>query len=98
VITFNPIYAVELEPETREAPLVWEPEQVAHFLAHTADDRLYFLCRLALVRGFRRGELAGMADEDLNLDDGAITVVTVAPLEALAVSGWRVAGAAVRRR
>src|SRR5260370_30856133 len=42
-IPFNPIYTVELEPETRDAPLVWDPEQVAHFLESTAD------CRLALL-------------------------------------------------
>jgi site-specific recombinase XerC len=42
-ITFNPVYAVELEPETRRAPPVWEPEQVARFLEFTSDDRLAFL-------------------------------------------------------
>lgn len=73
-ITFNPIYAVELESEEREPALVWEPEQVAQFLAHTADDRLHFLWRLALRRGFRRGELAGLADGDIDLDNGIITV------------------------
>jgi hypothetical protein len=44
-IPFNPVFAVELEAETRDAPLVWEPAQVARFLAHTADDRLAFLWR-----------------------------------------------------
>jgi hypothetical protein len=28
VIPFNPVYAVELEPETRDAPLVWDAVQV----------------------------------------------------------------------
>jgi integrase len=73
-IPFNPVYAVELEPETREAPLVWEPEQVARFLAYTEDDRLGFLWRLALLRGFRRGELCGMADDDMDLGDACISV------------------------
>ena len=50
-IPFNPVYAIELEPETRAAALVWTPAQIAHFLEHTADDRLHFLWRLALVRG-----------------------------------------------
>lgn len=75
-ITFNPVYAIELEPETRAASLVWTPAQVAHFLEYTADDRLHFLWRLALLRGFRRGELAGMADGDMDLDAAAITVNT----------------------
>ena len=73
-IAFNPIYAVELEPETRAATLVWTPAQVADFLDHTADDRLHFLWRLALLRGFRRGELCGMADSDMDTDTAAITV------------------------
>jgi integrase len=73
-ITFNPVYAVELEPETREAPLVWDAGQVVRFLEHTTDDPLHFLWRLALLRGFRRGELAGMADDDLDVDERVITV------------------------
>lgn len=74
VIPFNPVFAVELAPETREAALVWTPDQVACFLDFTADDRLAFLWRLALLRGFRRGELAGMADGDMDVDAAAITV------------------------
>jgi integrase len=73
-ITFNPIYAVELEPETRAAALVWTPEQVAVFLDHTADDRLAFLWRLALLRGMRRGELCGMADADMDTDAATIAI------------------------
>jgi integrase len=73
-ITFNPVYAVELEPETRGKPLVWTPEQVAQFLDFHAEDRLIFLWRLALLRGFRRGELAGMADDAFDAEAAAITV------------------------
>ena len=39
-LPFNPVYAVELEPEERAPVLVWTPDQVAAFLDHTADDRL----------------------------------------------------------
>jgi integrase len=73
-IPFNPVFAVELEPETRDAVKVWTPEQVAHFLDYHADDRLYWLWRLALLRGFRRGELAGMADDAFDPAAAAITV------------------------
>jgi integrase len=73
-ITFNPVYAVELESETRAASLVWTPAQVADFLDYTADHRLSFLWRLALLRGFRRGELCGVADDDMDLDAASITV------------------------
>lgn len=74
VIAFNPIYAVELEPEVRDAPEVWDADQVARFLDHTANDRLAFLWRLALLRGFRRGELAGMGDADFDVGEATVTV------------------------
>ena len=73
-IPFNPIYAVELEPETREAPLVWDPDQVARFLEFTADDRLACLWRFVLLRGFRRGEICGLADADVDTARAAVTV------------------------
>jgi hypothetical protein len=38
-IQFNPGYAAELETETRDAPLAWEPDQVGIFLDHVANDR-----------------------------------------------------------
>jgi integrase len=79
-ITFNPVFAVELEAETRDPVEVWTPEQVGHFLDFHADDRLYWLWRLALLRGFRRGELAGMADDAFDPDAAAI-VVNVALLQ-----------------
>jgi len=73
-IAFNPIHSVELPPEERAPVLVWTPEQVGHFLDFHADDRLYWLWRLALLRGFRRGELAGMADDAFDPDAASITV------------------------
>jgi integrase len=73
-IPFNPVYAVELEPPERSPVKVWTPEQVGHFLDFHSGDRLYWLWRLALLRGFRRGELAGMADEALDAAAAAITV------------------------
>ena len=74
IITFSPIYAVELPPEERAPVMVWTPEQVGHFLDYHADDRLIFLWRLALLRGFRRGELAGMADDAFDADAASISV------------------------
>jgi hypothetical protein len=73
-LAFNPVYAVELEPEERSPVLVWTPEQVGAFLEHVADDRLYWLWRLALLRGLRRGELAGMADDAFDPAEAKITV------------------------
>jgi integrase len=73
-IPFNPIYMVELETETRAAPLVWDPDQVAHFLDFTADDRLAILWRFVLLRGFRRGEICALADADVDTARAAVTV------------------------
>lgn len=73
-IPFNPVYAVELEPAEHAAPLTWSPEQVGRFLGVHEDDRLVWLWRLALLRGFRRGELCGMADADFDDAEGCITV------------------------
>jgi integrase len=73
-IPFNPVYAVELAPETRAPALVWTPAQVAHFLDYTADDRLALLWEFLLLRGFRRGELCGMGDDAVDADRAAVTV------------------------
>ena len=73
-IPFNPVHAVELAPIEIDPVKVWTPDQVAHFLEFHADDRLYWLWRLALLRGFRRGEIAGMADDAFNPATAAITV------------------------
>lgn len=73
-IPFNPVYTVELEPETRDAPLVWDPAQVVQFLDFTADDRLALLWRFVLLRGFRRGEICGLADGDVDTARAAVTV------------------------
>jgi integrase len=73
-IPFNPVYAVELEPVERGPVLVWTPEQVGRFLDFHAGDRLYWLWRLALLRGFRRGEIAGMADDAFDPAAASITV------------------------
>jgi integrase len=73
-IPFNPVYAVELETETRATPLVWDPAQVALFLDATTDDRLALLWRFVLLRGFRRGEICALADADVDTDRAAVAV------------------------
>ena len=73
-IPFNPVYAVELEPETRGKPLVWTPQQIARFLEFTADDRLACLWRFVLLRGFRRGEICALADTDVDTEGAKVTV------------------------
>lgn len=73
-IPYNPCYAVELEAEYRDKPLVWSPDQAGHFLAFHSGDRLIAMWRFLLLRGFRRGELAGLPDDEVDLDEGTVTV------------------------
>lgn len=73
-IAFNPIFAVELEPADSGPVKVWAPEQAAAFLGVHQGDRLYWLWELALLRGFRRGELCGMADDAFDPKAASITV------------------------
>ena len=73
-LPFNPVYAVELEPEDVPRFSCGLQTRSAAFLDYTASDRLYWLWRLALLRGFRRGELAGMADDAFDLSEAKITV------------------------
>jgi integrase len=60
VITFNPVYAVELEAEETPEGQRWSAAQAARFLAATADDPLHLLFRVVLLRGLRRGEAVGL--------------------------------------
>ena len=73
-IPFNPVYAVELEPVEINPVKVWTPEQVGHVLDFHSGDRLIFMWRVALLRGFRRGELAGMGDDAFDPAAASITV------------------------
>ena len=59
VSAFNPVYAVELEPEETPEGQRWSPAEAARFLAATAADPLGLMFRLVVLRGFRRGEAVG---------------------------------------
>lgn len=48
--------------------------ELARFLDHVADDRLYGLWRLAATTGARRGELAGLTWRALDLDGARLSV------------------------
>jgi integrase len=64
---------------TRTIPskvMVWTPEQTGKFLDHIADHPLYALYHLVALRGLRRGEVCGLREDDLNLDNAQLTVRT----------------------
>ena len=74
VITFNPVYAVELEPEETPEAQRWTAAQAARFLAASADDPLGLLFRLVVLRGARRGEAIGFRWAGADLEAGYLAV------------------------
>ncbi len=52
----------------------WSVEECRRFLDGTSDDRLSALWLLALNSGMRRGELAGLRWQDVDLDAGTLAV------------------------
>jgi len=53
----------------------WTARQLREFLEGMADDRLYALWRVAVTTGLRRGELAGLRWNDVQLEAGRLAVV-----------------------
>lgn len=52
----------------------WKPEELSAFLDSVKDDALHPLFRLAAMTGMRRGEVCGLAWEDVDLDAARIEV------------------------
>jgi integrase len=52
---------------------VWLPQELAAFLAHVRDDRLYALWLLVATTGMRRGELAGLRWVDVDFDHATVS-------------------------
>jgi integrase len=76
-LTANPVAAADpprASAEHAERLPVWNSEQLAAFLAHVADDRLFALWRLLAMTGMRRGEALGLAWEDLDMEAGRLTI------------------------
>jgi hypothetical protein len=70
-LAFNPVYAVELEPEVTPEARRWSASEARAFLAFTKDDPLGPLFRIVLLRGARRGEAAGLRWADGPHPEGA---------------------------
>ena len=70
----NPALGAHRQPASPEMP-TWSAEQLRAFLDHVADDDHAALWRLAATTGIRRGELAGLRWNDVDLQLGRITVV-----------------------
>jgi integrase len=73
-LAFNPVYAVELEPEVTPEAKRWSASQARAFLAASAGDPLHPLFRIILLRGARRGEAIGLRWSGADLDAGFLSV------------------------
>jgi integrase len=72
----NPVDAADPprgKAEQRDLP-AWSGQQLASFLAHLKDDRLFAFWRLLAMTGCRRGEALGLRWDDLDVEAATITI------------------------
>jgi integrase len=72
----NPVDAADPprgKAEQRDLP-AWSGPQLASFLAHMKDDRLFAFWRLLSMTGCRRGEALGLRWDDLDVEAATITI------------------------
>jgi integrase len=70
----SPAAKVKAPARARPEMQTWTREQVVAFLAHVADGRLAAMWRLFLTTGMRRGEVAALRWQDVDLDRAALSV------------------------
>ena len=61
---------------SRPKPSVWTPEQLGVFVRQVERDRFYALWLLVATTGLRRGELAGLTRDDIDLAHGRVSPST----------------------
>lgn len=72
----NPIVGVRRPAVDQRPPTTWDGATARSFLAAASEDRLAALWALALTRGLRRGELAGLRWSAVDLESGVLQVTT----------------------
>ena len=70
----NPIAGVRRPSVEQRPPTTWDETSARAFIEATREDRLAALWTLALTRGMRRGELAGLRWSAVDLDAGTLRV------------------------
>jgi integrase len=73
-LSYNPVYAVELEPEETPEAQRWTAAEAVRFIVASRDDPLGLLYRIVVLRGARRGEAVGFRWAGTDLDAGYLTV------------------------
>jgi integrase len=74
LIGANPAARARPPRPQRPQTAVWAPEHARAFLAGVKEERLYPVWLVALTCGLRRGELAGVRWQDVDLDRGHLAV------------------------
>lgn len=74
LIPQNPASNAELPKAAKSKVQPWTPEQYVYFLRKTEDERLHIAYWLLGHTGLRRGELAGLTWDDIDLTAGKISV------------------------
>jgi integrase len=75
-LSVNPVDAADPprgQSKQRELP-AWNAEQLAGFLSHVKDDRLFAFWRLLSMTGCRRGEALGLSWDDLDVEAATLTI------------------------
>jgi integrase len=71
----NPLARLEHPPRVERVRMSWwTVEQLGTFLTHVEGDRIYAAWLLFATTGMRRGEVAGLAWDDVDLDRATVTV------------------------
>lgn len=71
----NPVDAATPPSKQQTETPIWSPAQLRAFLSHVTSDRHFALYVLAATTGLRRGELAGLRWDDVDLETSQIRIV-----------------------
>jgi integrase len=75
LLSRSPAARAKLPREVKPELTILTPEQIRAFLAVAEEDRLHALYALAATTGLRQGELLGLRWQDVNLEEGTLSVV-----------------------
>ena len=74
VIAHNPADKAHTEPEADHDMTTWTAEELARFLWSVREDRLFPMWRVFAMTGMRRGEVAGLRWDSVDLGAKTVTV------------------------